>query len=224
MRILVGCEFSGVVREAFRALGHDAWSCDFLNTEIPGQHYQGDVRDLLNEYWDLAIFHPSCQFLTNAGVRWLYSEAGRWQKMVEGAEFFRLLLNAPIARIAVENPIPHRYALEIIGQSYTQIIQPWQFGHGETKGTCLWLKNLPKLKSTNEVSGRVHRIHKMPGGKNQSINRSRTYAGVANAMASQCGACLTTLALDGAIALDNQQVLPADVLVGEGTLPEPPRQ
>src|SRR5688572_30385524 len=109
MRILVGCEFSGVVREAFRALGHDAWSCDFLNTEIPGQHYQGDVRDLLNEYWDLAIFHPSCQFLTNAGVRWLYSEMGRWQKMVEGAEFFRLLLNAPIARIAVENPIPHRY-------------------------------------------------------------------------------------------------------------------
>ena len=190
MRILVACEFSGVVREAFSALGHEAWSCDLLPTEIPGNHYQGDIRDILYSGWDLMVAHPPCTRLCNSGVRWL-AERNLWQEMREASEFFKLILNAPIAKIAVENPIPHKYAVEIIGRKYDQVIQPYQFGHGETKATCLWLKGLPFLESTNIVEGREQRIHKMSPGKNRSHERSRTYTGVANAMAAQWAGCLT---------------------------------
>ena len=190
MRILVACEFSGVVREAFSALGHESWSCDLLPTEIPGNHYQGDIRDILYSGWDLMVAHPPCTRLCNSGVRWL-AERNLWQEMREASEFFKLILNAPITKIAVENPIPHKYAVEIIGQSYTQIIQPWQFwsgvkGLGETKATCLWLKGLPELiPTTPNETGRIHRVHQMSPGENRSHERSRTYAGIAKAMSEQ---------------------------------------
>lgn len=185
MRVLVACEFSGIVRQAFAALGHEAWSCDLLPTEISGNHYQGDVKDILySKNWDIMIAHPPCTRLANSGVRWL-AERNLWDEMRQGAEFFKELLNAPISMIAIENPIPHRYALEVIGEKYSQIIQPWQFGHGETKATCLWLKNLPKLKPTEIVEGRYQRIHFMPKSENRWRERSRTYQGIANAMATQ---------------------------------------
>jgi hypothetical protein len=186
MRVLVACEFSGVVREAFHKKGHDAWSCDLLDTEIPGNHYKGDVKDLLNNYWDLMIFHAPCTRLCNSGVRWL-RERNLWSDMREAAEFFKLLLNANIPLIAGENPIPHKYAVEIIGRNYDQLIQPYQFGHGEQKATCLWLKGLPKLIPTNIVSGREQRIHLMSPGQNRGMERSRTFQGIADAMAEQWG-------------------------------------
>ena len=144
--ILIGCEYSGTVREAFAKLGFNTWSCDLLPTDIPGQHFQCDVREVLDKGWDLAIFHPSCTYLTNSGVCHLKTDPTRWAKLDEAGEFFRLLLNAPIPRIAIENPIPHKYAVERIGRKYDQIIQPWQFGHTESKATCLWLKNLRFVK------------------------------------------------------------------------------
>ncbi len=195
MRVLIACEFSGIVRDAFQARGHDAWSCDLLPTEKYGAHWQGDVRELLIPKWDLMIAHPPCTYLCNSGVRWLYFKRGgivykdieRWDKMQEAAEFFRVLSEAPIEKICVENPIPHKYALDIIGRKYDQIIQPWQFGHGETKATCLWLKNLSKLEPTKIVEGREARIHKMPPSGNRSKLRSITYQGIADAMAAQWG-------------------------------------
>ena len=187
MKVLIGCEFSGIVREAFRSRGHDAWSCDYLETEIPGQHYKGDVRDMLREYWDMAIFHPECTYLTNSGVRWLYTEQGRWEKMEEAALFFKFLWQSQIPKLALENPIMHGYARTIIQDTYTQIIQPWQFGHGETKATCLWLRNLPPLKKTNEVSDRKPRVHFESPGPERKKNRSRTLQGIAQAMAQQWG-------------------------------------
>lgn len=153
LRVLVGCEFSGIVRDSFRALGHDAYSCDLLPTESdPAFHIQANCLELLADGWDLLIAHPSCTYLCNSGVRWLYGGKGtvrdshRWQQMVEAATFFRALLNAPIARIAIENPIPHRYALKEIGTPYSQIVQPFWFNEPTQKATCLWLKNLPKLE------------------------------------------------------------------------------
>lgn len=188
MKVLVACEFSGIVRDAFRKLGHDAWSCDILPTESnPQYHYQCDIFDVLDNGWDLMIAHPPCTYLTNSGVRWLHTDPTRWDKMRDGANFFKTLLNANIPRIAVENPIPHKYALEIIEDKYTQIIQPWMFGHGETKATCLWLKNLPKLKPTNIVEGREQKVHLMPPSPDRWKERSRTYQGIANAMAEQWG-------------------------------------
>lgn len=178
MRILVACEFSGVVREAFSALGHEAWSCDLLPTEIPGNHYQGDVRDILLEHWDLMVAHPPCTHLAVSGARWFK------EKQAEALEFVRLLMNAPIEHIAIENPI------SIISSRIRkpdQIIQPWQFGHGETKATCLWLKGLPKLQPTNIVEGREQRVHKMPPSPDRWRERSRTFAGIAQAMAQQWG-------------------------------------
>ena len=144
MNVLVACEFSGVVRDAFAKRGHYAVSCDLLPTDSPStNHYQGDVRDLLiHNAWDLMIGHPPCTYLTNSGVRWLSEDPERWQQLDEGAAFFKLLLDADIPKIAIENPIPHKYAVERIGRKYDQIIQPWQYGHGETKATCLWLKGL----------------------------------------------------------------------------------
>lgn len=189
MRVLVACEFSGTVRDAFRALGHDAWSCDVLPTERPGPHYECDVREVLTLGWDLMIAHPPCTRLTNSGVRWL-AERDLWAEMEEAARFFRTLLDAPVPAIAIENPIPHRYALAVIGRKYDQIIHPWQFGHGETKATCLWLKNLPALTPTEIVAGRAAVVHRMPPGPNRWRERSRTYAGIAAAMAAQWGATL----------------------------------
>jgi hypothetical protein len=199
MKILVACEFSGTVRDAFSALGHDATSCDLLPSETEGKHYQGDVRDILNDGWDMMIAHPPCTYLTNAGVKHLHEHVtskngirakvygkARMEAMVESAEFFKILQNAPIPKIAIENPIPHKYAREIIGY-YDQLIQPWMFGHGETKATCLWLKNLPHLKPENIVSGREQKIHKMPPSVDRWKNRSRTYKGIAKAMVNQWG-------------------------------------
>lgn len=201
MRVLIGCEESGVVRRAFRERGHDAWSCDLLPARDGSEyHLQTDVLTVLNDGWDLMIAHPECTYLTNAGVRHLHdhvtsrngnktkvSGSARWVALHEAGEFFNKLTAAPIPRIAVENPIPHKYARNIIG-SYTQLIQPWQFGHGETKATCLWLKNLPPLEPTNIVEGREPRIHMMSPGPNRKRERSVTYEGIADAMADQWGA------------------------------------
>jgi len=179
MKILIACEFSGTVREAFSKLGHDAWSCDILETEIPGNHLQCDVREILGDGWDMMIAHPPCTHLAVSGARWFKDKK---VEQAEALEFVRLLLNAPIERIALENPI------SIISSHIRkpdQIIQPWQFGHGETKATCLWLKNLPKLQPTNIVEGREQRIWKMPPGENRWKQRSRTFEGIANALAVQ---------------------------------------
>ena len=181
MRILVACEYSGTVRDAFAARGHDAWSCDLLPTERPGNHYQGDVFDIINDSWDLMIAHPPCTHLAVSGARWFKDKQ---VEQVEALDFVRRLLDAPIPRIALENPV------SIISSRIRkpdQIIQPWQFGHGETKATCLWLKNLPKLTSTNIVDGREARIHKMPPGPDRWKERSRTFEGIAQAMAAQWG-------------------------------------
>lgn len=184
---MVACEYSGKVRDAFIRRGHDAMSCDLLPTEVEGPHYQGDVFDILDEGWDLMIAHPPCTYLTNSGVRWLYEKPGRWEQLRDGANFFKALLTADIPKIAVENPVMHKYAVEIIGRRQDQIVQPWQFGHGETKATGLWLKNLPQLVPTEIVSGREARIHKLPPTKDRWKIRSETYDGIAEAMAQQWG-------------------------------------
>ena len=186
MKVLVACEFSGRVRDAFLKKGHDAWSCDILPTDVPGPHIQGDVLKILDQGWDLMIAHPPCTRLCNSGVCWL-AKRNLWQEMREGALFFKKLLECDCPKIAVENPIPHKYAVEIIGRKYDQIIQPWQFGHGETKATCLWLKGLPKLEPTNIVSGREQRVHKLPPSRDRAKIRSITFQGIADAMADQWG-------------------------------------
>lgn len=194
MRVLVACEYSGRVREAFRKLGHDAWSCDLLPSDDNSPyHIQGDVLEQLDKGWDLMIAHPPCTYLANSGVSWLYKQEGRWQNMKEGAEFFKLLLDAPIPKIAVENPIMHKYAVEIIGRRQDQSIQPYEFGHLERKATCLWLKNLPKLEPTNNVKEEMlklpkniqQRLHYLPPSKDRWKLRSTTYQGIADAMAAQ---------------------------------------
>lgn len=181
MKILIACEYSGTVREAFSKLGHDAWSCDILETEIPGNHLQCDVREILGDGWDMMIAHPPCTHLAVSGARWFKDKK---VEQAEALEFVRLLLNAPIQKIALENPI------SIISSHIRkpdQIIQPWQYGHGETKATCLWLQNLPKLQPTNIVEGKEQRIWKMPPGENRWKERSRTFEGIAQAMAKQLG-------------------------------------
>jgi site-specific DNA-cytosine methylase len=181
MKILVACEYSGRVRDAFLSLGHDALSCDLLPTDVVGPHYQGDIRDVLNNGWDLMIAHPPCTHLAVSGARWFKDKQ---VEQAEALDFVRLLLDAPIPKIALENPI------SIISSRIRkpdQIIQPWWFGHGETKATCLWLKGLPKLVATNVVEGREARVHKMPPSENRWKERSRTYEGVAQAMAQQWG-------------------------------------
>lgn len=196
LRVLVACEYSGKVREAFRKLGHDAWSCDLLPSDDNSPyHYTGDVFDIIDQGWDLMIAHPPCTYLTNAGVSWLYRKEGRWGQMKDGAEFFRRLLEAPINKIAVENPIMHKYAVEIIGRRQDQVIQPWMFGHMEQKATCLWLKGLPELKPTNNVKEEMlklpktvsQRLHYLPPSKDRWKIRSETYQGIADAMANQWG-------------------------------------
>lgn len=199
-RILIGCEFSGTVRDAFTARGYDAWSCDLLPDERgSNRHIRGDVRDVLGDGWDvLIVCHPPCTRLCNSGVRWLTTPPeGRtreamWAELEGGADLFSTLWNAPIDRIAIENPVMHRHAKERI-RGYrppAQSVQPWQFGHGETKRTCLWLKNLPCLTPTDIVEGRIARVHRMPPSPQRWAERSRTYIGFANAMADQWGSLL----------------------------------
>jgi site-specific DNA-cytosine methylase len=181
MRVLVACEFSGIVRDAFIDAGHDAVSCDLLPSELPGPHLQRDVREVLDSGWDLMVAHPPCQHLAVSGARWFKDKQ---EEQAEALDFVRLLLDAPIPRIAVENPV------SIISSRIRkpdQIVQPWWFGHGETKTTCLWLKGLPKLEPTEVVEGREPRVHFVPGGPKQWRRRSRTYPGLAAAMADQWG-------------------------------------
>lgn len=193
MKILVACEYSGTVRDAFNAMGHNAMSCDLLPTEKPGNHYQGDVRDVLGDGWDLMIAHPPCTYLSRAGWHWVNKPdcatlplKGRPRKAaaVEAAKFFMILLLAPIPKIAVENPRPISHA-NLPKES--QVIHPWQHGHGETKATCLWLKNLPAIVPTNIVEGREQRLFKLPPSKDRWKIRSTTYPGIAKAMAEQWG-------------------------------------
>ena len=179
MKVLVACEFSGTVRDAFVRAGHDAMSCDLLPSDTEGKHYQGDVRDILNRGWDLMIAHPPCTHLAVSGARWFKEKQTEQQ---EALEFVRVLMDAPIERIAIENPIS---IISTRIRKPDQIIQPWMFGHGETKATCLWLKNLPKLTPTDIVDGREQRIHKMPPSPDRWKERSKTFQGIANAMADQ---------------------------------------
>jgi site-specific DNA-cytosine methylase len=184
-RVLVACEYSGRVRDAFIRAGHDAMSCDLLPTEVPGPHHQGDVRDVLAGDWDLLVAHPPCTHLSVSGARWFNDKRG---EQAEALAFVWTLLQAPVPRIALENPV------SIISSHYgkpAQTIQPWQFGHGETKATCLWLKNLPPLTPTNIVEGREARVHRMPPGPDRWKERSRTFEGIAQAMADQWGPLLS---------------------------------
>jgi len=198
MNVLVACEFSGIVRDAFIAEGHYAMSCDLLRSERAGNHWWGPVQDVLDFAWDLMIAHPPCTYLANSGVSWLHRQEGRWEKLDEGAAFFKMLLDADIPHIAVENPIPHKYAVERIGRKYDQLIQPYMFGHPERKATCFWLKNLPKLRETNNVKeemmrlpkSQAQRVHYTPPGPDRWKIRSRTLSGIAQAMASQWGSII----------------------------------
>jgi len=186
MRVLVACEYSGTVRDAFRANGHDAWSCDLLPTDQLGPHIQRDVTTVLDQGWDLMIAHPPCTHLAVSGARYFAQKRadGRQQ---EAIAFFMALANANIPKIAVENPI---CIMSRVWRKPDQIIQPWQFGHGETKATCLWLKELPKLIPTNIVDGREQRIWKMGPSPDRWKERSKTFSGIAQAMAAQWGAPL----------------------------------
>jgi site-specific DNA-cytosine methylase len=181
MKVLVACEFSGIVREAFKAKWHDAWSCDLLPTEIPGQHIQGDVLDILNDGWDLMIARPPCTHLAVSGARWFKQ---KHDEQKAALYFVQSLVSVNIPRVCIENPIS---ILSSRWRKPDQIVQPWMFGHGETKATCLWLKNLPLLKPTNIVDGRSNRVHREPPGPERWKNRSRTFPGIANAMAEQWG-------------------------------------
>lgn len=189
MRVLVACEFSGTVRDAFAKRGHAAWSCDLLPSESSStyQHFQGDIKQFIKnmcaDYFDLIIAHPPCTHLAVSGARWFKDKV---QEQKEAIEFVEWLWDLDCPRIAIENPVGVLPKRSKLGKS-SQIIQPWQFGHGETKATCLWLKNLPKLIPTNIVEGREGKVWKMAPGPDRAKNRSRTYQGIANAMAEQWG-------------------------------------
>ena len=192
MKVLIACEYSGIVRDAFAAKGHDAWSCDILPTESPGNHFQGDVLEHLDKGWDFMIAHPPCTYLSNAGARFLYPKGklneDRYKLGLKAKEFFMSLYNAPINKICVENPISSKiFALP----KHTQTIQPYEYGHPIQKRTCLWLKNLSELKPTDIIFKR--QSTKIPGnwfnkgGKDRQKNRSKFFQGIANAMADQWG-------------------------------------
>lgn len=212
-RVLVACEFSGIVREAFARLGHDAWSCDLLDTEIPGQHIRADALATMRAGdWDLVIAHPPCTYLCNSGVRWLYGKHGgsttrdeaRWDAMRQGAEFFTACFTSYVGPMAVENPIMHSHAAAIVGDpaalcTQRQTVQPWQFGHTESKATVLWLRGLAPLVETENVraamrrmsKAETHRAHLCSPGPERWAMRSRTYPGIADAMAKQWGGRVT---------------------------------
>jgi hypothetical protein len=204
--VLVACERSGVVRRAFRALGHEAWSCDLEPADDgSNHHYQGDAIDCAyaGGPWDLLIAHPECTYLANSGAKHLYAgmsavngpNPDRWARMGAAAQFFVTLMNAPSERIALENPIMLGHPRRLFGiPSPTQIIQPWQFGHGETKATALWLKNLPPLVPTNVVEGREQRVFRMAPSPERKRERSRTFEGIAAAMAAQWSAAAERIA------------------------------
>ena len=181
MKILIACEFSGIVRDAFTSLGHDAWSCDLLPTEKPGNHIQGDVFPILKQKWDLIIAHPPCTHLCSSGARWFKYKKTEQSKAIE---FFMIFANHLSCRIAIENPIG---IMSTVFRKPDQIIQPWQFGHGETKATCLWLNDLPPLIPSNIVSGREQKMFRLPPSPDRWKIRSRTYQGIAHAMAKQWG-------------------------------------
>lgn len=206
MRVLVACEYSGIVRDAFIRAGHDAMSCDLLPSESDlGPHHQGDVFDVLHAGWDLMVAHPPCTYLTNAANGSLYrtspSRTGaltgpaRWEALIDGATFFRRLLNAPIPRIAIENPVMNGFARKVIGGPPTQTVQPWMFGHLESKAICLWLRGLPPLVASEDVKAAMlalpekerARVHWTPPGADRSKIRSRFFEGVGQAMAEQWG-------------------------------------
>lgn len=202
MRVLVACEFSGIVREAFRAKGHDAWSCDLLPCELgPKHHWVGDAIIVIENStadknpFDLLIAHPPCTYLCNSGVRWmsLGLNKRRYAEMKKACDLFASLYHAPIPKICIENPVMHKYAREylntlgMLGTTYTQTIQPYEHGHGETKRTCLWLRGLPLLKPSSLVSGRTPRVHHASPGPDRWKERSRTLPGIAKAMAEQWG-------------------------------------
>lgn len=218
-RILVACEYSGTVRDAFAARGWDAWSCDLRPTETPGQHHMGDVTPLLKEPWDLVIAHPTCRILTNSGARWLYEkwspaereaaakegvtleghsrrrDEQRWAELDEAAAFFNLFKTANAPFIAIENPVMHGHAVKLVGGKATQFVQPYQFGHLESKRTGLRLYNLPPLTPTDDVETRMRELpkkvwnkcHYMSPGPDREKERSRTAVGIAQAMADQWG-------------------------------------
>jgi len=181
MKVLIGCEFSGIVREEFKKRKHDVWSCDLLRTEIEGNHLQCDIKKIINKGWDLMIVFPPCTYLAVSGARWFKN---RLKEQEEALNFVKFLMNAPIQKICIENPVS---IISTRIRKPDQIIQPYQFAHGETKKTCLWLKNLPLLKPTCIVSGREARVHKEPPSPDRWKNRSRTYLGIAKAMAYQWG-------------------------------------
>lgn len=183
MRVLLACECSGAVRDAMLAKGHEALSCDLLPSETPGPHYQGDVRDVLGYPWDMILAFPPCTDLTVSGARW-FSDKRMNGAQYASAAFFMLFANHPCKRKAIENPVG---IMSSLWRKPDQVIQPWQFGHGETKATCLWLDGLPLLQPTNVVDGREARVHRMPPGPDRAKERSRTYAGIAAAMADQWG-------------------------------------
>ncbi len=197
MRVLIACEFSGVVRDAFAELGHDAASCDLLASETKGEHFTQDVLPLLELKWDLLIAHPPCTFLCNSGVRWLAPggklNKARYAQMMAACDFFAALYWANVPKICIENPVMHGYARDYLFSTwkipaFTQSIQPWQYGHGETKRTCLWLRGgLPPLVPSKIVSGRTPAVHHASPGPNRWKERSRTLTGVAMAFASQWG-------------------------------------
>jgi hypothetical protein len=204
MRVLVACEYSGTVRDAFIAQGHDAMSCDILATERPGPHHEGDVREVLADDWDLVIAHPPCTYLCNSGVRWLYTEDGRWEKLDEAAEFFRLFLDADCPRVCIENPVMSSHAIKRIGGvKQSQSVQPYEFGHPESKRTCFWLRGLPALRPTDilerpacghwanqssKTGGNGGKMPIEPRTPDRWKLRSATYQGIADAMADQWGA------------------------------------
>ena len=193
MKILIACEYSGIVRDAFIAKGHDAISCDLLPTDKAGPHYQGDVFDIINDGFDMMIAHPPCTYLANSGVSHLHKLVDRWLNMYDGSMFFKRLLDADIPKIAIENPVMHKYAKGYIGRSQSQVVQPHWFGHTEQKATCLWLKGLPLLYKTNDVKDEMmklpdnerQRLHYLPPSPDRWKLRSTTYQGLADAMAEQ---------------------------------------
>jgi len=202
MKILIACEFSGIVREAFRKKGHNAWSCDLLPSEIYGKHYKIDVFDVIDDGWDMMIAHPPCTRLANSGGRWMNTPpkgktiGKMWREFNESVEFYNKLRNAPIEKKAIENPVMHRYAIDLLGKINRHIVQPWWFGERAFKATGFELYGLPKLKPTNKLvppkpGTKEHKkwsfIHRMPPSKDRWKNRSRTFRGIAEAMADQWG-------------------------------------
>lgn len=204
LKVLVACEYSGVVREAFRKRGHDAWSADLLPADDGSRfHYTGDATELLDMEWDLLIAHPPCTYLTNSGARWLYAggrrangpDRQRWANMRAGAALFNSFLHSGIKRIAVENPVMHRYARALVGEAATQYVQPYEFGVPQTKRTGLWLRGLPKLVGTKNVKAEMdalprkqsHYVHSLPPSADRWKLRSVTCQGIADAMAAQWG-------------------------------------